>query len=345
MECAIFIIIFAMIITEKEKKNKSSMNKLTRNNFNGVTDGKIQSLSISDFKGYEHLTEYLSDDILVAKGVENIPENRHTPFRLQFLCIAACSEGEFELEVNCRRFCLKPGDAIIILPSMIVSNIVAASKHKALVIGFSTQFLRRVVPNTQQSGSAFYSISNNPLIHHTDFNDLNHYRLYGDLIVYKVHQSVNTPMRTEILEHLFSSLLMEMLADIKRNYDYMKEKADDKLPKDYPYNRSVEIFRQFMKEVVEDNGVHRSLTYYADRLCYTPKYVSNIVKTATGRSALSWINEVAVEQIKFQLKNTNKSMKEIADEFEFPNQSFFGKYAKQHLGMSPARYREEARKE
>ena len=30
---------------------------------------------------------------------------------------------------------------------------------------------------------------------------------------------------------------------------------------------------------------------------------------------------------------------EIAEEFNFPNQSFFGKYVKSYLGMSPARYR------
>lgn len=321
------------------------MDKLIKNNFSDAVDGKIQSLNISDFKGHEHLTEFLSDDILVSKGIENIPENIQTPFRLQFLCIAACLEGEIELEVNCRRLCLKPGDAIIILPSMIVSNITVTPKHEARTIGFSTQFLRKVVPHGKQNGSAFRFICNNPLIHHTDFDDLNYFRHYSDLIMYKVNQPENTPMRTEILEHLFSSLLMEILVDIKRSYECVKEKADDRLSQNYPYNRSMEIFYQFMREVVEDNGVHRSLTYYADRLCYTPKYVSNIIKTATGRSALSWINEVAMEQIKFQLKNTNKSMKEIADEFEFPNQSFFGKYAKQHLGMSPARYREEARKE
>ena len=43
--------------------------------------------------------------------------------------------------------------------------------------------------------------------------------------------------------------------------------------------------------------------------------------------------------IKYRLKHSDKSIKEIAEEFNFPNQSFFGKYVKSYLGMSPARYR------
>ena len=64
-----------------------------------------------------------------------------------------------------------------------------------------------------------------------------------------------------------------------------------------------------------------------------------MVKQSSGRTALDWINEYAIQHIKFELKHSTQSMKEIAEKFNFPNQSFFGKYVKAHLGMSPARYR------
>ena len=48
------------------------------------------------------------------------------------------------------------------------------------------------------------------------------------------------------------------------------------------------------------------------------------------------INEYTMEHIKYQLRNSDKSIKEIAEEFNFPNQSFFGKYVKAHLGVSPS---------
>ena len=63
------------------------------------------------------------------------------------------------------------------------------------------------------------------------------------------------------------------------------------------------------------------------------------IKQACGRTPLDLINETAVEHIKYRLKRSEKSIKEIAEEFNFPNQSFFGKYVKAHLGTSPANYR------
>ena len=69
---------------------------------------------------------------------------------------------------------------------------------------------------------------------------------------------------------------------------------------------------------------------------------SSVVKEVSGRTALDWINDVTMQQIKFQLKTSDSSIKEIADRFNFPNQSFFGKYVKKHLGVSPAKYRNQS---
>ena len=66
--------------------------------------------------------------------------------------------------------------------------------------------------------------------------------------------------------------------------------------------------------VMKDDGTHRTVTYYADKLCYSPKHLSTIVKHVCGRSPLKIINEHAIEKIKYQLQNTDKSMKELTDE-------------------------------
>lgn len=94
-----------------------------------------------------------------------------------------------------------------------------------------------------------------------------------------------------------------------------------------------------MELLSKDKGMHRSVSYYADALCYTPKHFSKVIKQACGRTPLDLINETTIEHIKYRLKRSDKSVKEIAEEFNFPNQSFFGKYVKMHLGTSPANYR------
>ena len=103
--------------------------------------------------------------------------------------------------------------------------------------------------------------------------------------------------------------------------------------------RSTIIARDFIQMVNADNGSHRSVSYYADRLFYSPKYLSSTIKEVTGKSPIQIINEHAVKEIKHKLKYTDMSIKEIADYFDFPNPSFFGKYVKTHLGMTPLQYR------
>lgn len=104
-------------------------------------------------------------------------------------------------------------------------------------------------------------------------------------------------------------------------------------------------FRKFLERVAEDDGTHRSVTYYADLLCYSAKHLSTVVKKISGKAPLSIINEHAIEQIKYELKHSDMSIKEIADHFDFVNPSFFGKFVKQHLGMSPLQFRNSEEKE
>lgn len=126
-----------------------------------------------------------------------------------------------------------------------------------------------------------------------------------------------------------------MMGQLNKEIDY-SDKTDR--PKE-SIKQADYILRKFMELLAKDNGMRRSVSYFADTLCYTPKHFSKVIKQACGRTPLDLINETVIEHIKYRLKRSDKSIKEIAEEFNFPNQSFFGKYVKTHLGTSPANYR------
>ena len=67
--------------------------------------------------------------------------------------------------------------------------------------------------------------------------------------------------------------------------------------------------------------------------------LSNVIKELTGKSASQWIDDYVVLEAKTLLKSTNLTILQISEELHFANQSFFGKYFKQHTGLSPMRYR------
>ena len=57
------------------------------------------------------------------------------------------------------------------------------------------------------------------------------------------------------------------------------------------------ILRKFIEMLSKDNGIHRSVGYYADALCYSPKHFSKVIKQACGRTPLDLINESAIEHV------------------------------------------------
>jgi len=84
---------------------------------------------------------------------------------------------------------------------------------------------------------------------------------------------------------------------------------------------------------------HRGLEFYADKLFITPKHLSKVVKTTSGKPANEWIDEYVVLEAKALLKSTNMTVEQISNELNFPSQSFFGKYFKRVTGMSPREYK------
>ena len=85
----------------------------------------------------------------------------------------------------------------------------------------------------------------------------------------------------------------------------------------------------------------RSVVYFANRLCISPKHLSMVVKKVSGRTASDWIDEYVVLEAKQMLRTTTLTVQEVSRELNFANQSFFGKYFKKHVGMSPSEYRQQ----
>ncbi len=96
---------------------------------------------------------------------------------------------------------------------------------------------------------------------------------------------------------------------------------------------------RFIKLVKDKFKTERFLEYYADELGVTPKHLSRTVKAQTGYSAASWIERFLILEAKILLKSTNLTIQQISDNLNFPTQSFFGKYFKKNVGVSPKLYR------
>ena len=105
-----------------------------------------------------------------------------------------------------------------------------------------------------------------------------------------------------------------------------------------------QLVEKFVWMVNEDCGRNRLVEYYADRLNITPKYLSTLVRNTLGRTPTDVIKVVTMKEIERRLRHSTDSIKQISQTMNFPNTSFFGKYFKQHSGMTPNSYRKKYHK-
>ena len=70
-----------------------------------------------------------------------------------------------------------------------------------------------------------------------------------------------------------------------------------------------------------------------------PKYLSTILKEVMNRRPRVYIQLFTMKAIERRLRFTDMTMQEIANDLNFPNPSFFGKYFKEHTGITPMEYR------
>ena len=104
--------------------------------------------------------------------------------------------------------------------------------------------------------------------------------------------------------------------------------------------RQTDIYIRLIALVGKYYDSHRSVAFYADKLCLSPKYLSSIVKSISGLTVQQHVFKAIVRRSILLMNNTDMSIKQISDSFHFPNPSSFGTFFKKHTGMSPRTFRQ-----
>lgn len=296
----------------------------------------IRTITIDDFKHDPHLIDYVDENLIVLDNVDTTFTNTDSA-KLDCFIIVFCIAGETTININNKSHVLSANHCAIVLPGTIVRHLHAYEGCTFRLVAISSKFMKEATCGRKETWDIGFYLYNNPVF---PINRKSSYKLYlyKEIALTCINESEHAYSK-EAKKHLFSAIFCEILGTLHRTIPLQEDSPS------FRNNRSMYIFRKFLEKVSEDDGTHRTVSYYADILCYSPKHLSTVVKKISGRAPLTIINEHAMEQIKYQLKHSEMSIKEIAIHFDFVNPSFFGKFVKQHLGMSPLQYRNEEEKE
>lgn len=285
----------------------------------------VPKIDLSSVKDYDAI-DSIDTDFAIFDNINNIPLFNY-PSIIETTVFALCLEGNCKITVNLTEYDICPNDMILLIPNQIVMLCEKSENVSGLFIVVSKNFINEILPNMEDMLSVFLYAKESPktTLKPDEIKCLTEYHTFLRNRV-KVTDNI---YRKDITRILLKSLFYE-IANITQKK--IPEKAIRK-------SRKTEVFESFLKTIVIHYKQHRSVTFYADKLYLTPKYLSCVIKEISGKSAGEWIDEQVILAAKALLKSSNMTIQEISVELNFANQSFFGKYFKQHTGISPKTYR------
>jgi AraC-like DNA-binding protein len=290
----------------------------------------IKIITLEDLKQYTDLVVYTSESVTILNDMNKIIHRNHHVAKLGCMMMVFCEEGETNIRINGNIHLLQKGNCAILTPGTIIQSYTNKHDFTSKIFAVSQRFLTETLSLKKETWNVLHYLYHHPIFPINRDTSYKMY-LYKELGLALIQEKTHAYSQRTRSFHL-AGMLCEMFAMINQLIPENKPNANQ-------YNRGTLITRDFIELVNADNGTHRSVAYYADKLCYSPKYLSSVIKDTTGKTPMQFIQENTIKHIKYKLRHSSMSIKEIADSFNFPNASFFGKFVKLHTGMTPIEYR------
>lgn len=273
------------------------------------------------------LVNYADGDMVIMNSSTQ-PHIENT-VKLEMVTVVYVESGLVQVDLNGKTVKAGAGDLIISAPNTFINNGMSTADYSSKVIGLSYKAIQRSLLMSKDVWGVLAFVARNPVIHLTpESSEL--IQKYYSLIKDKI-ECPHGYYHKEIMQSLFHCIFYEVAAVIAPQLGSLKHEGQ--------FRQGEILFKKFIELLSAFDNTDRSVKAFAEKLCVTPKYLSTVCKSVSGKTALEWIHDYLANTIMQKLKYTDVSIKEIADELGFPNISFFGKFVKNRFGVSPKEYR------
>lgn len=272
--------------------------------------GKVAIFKISDLK----------DHFAARSALES-------PHKFNFQLLVRHFAGSAKIKVDMVEYDLKePTNLIRIIAGQILMIEQMSDDFDGVVVIMSNSFVESMLVY-MNNALPFNVATRSNCVKHLNNSEVDLSDMFLKAIAQVLRNQTN-PHLDRVLQHVMMAIF------------YSSEEIRNQLETESgAYTSADAISKEFMRLVKDNFRSERQLQFYADKLCITPRYLSRVVKECTGSSAADWIERYVVLEARALLKSTSMTIQQISDELNFPSQTFFGKYFKRRVGMSPKLYR------
>lgn len=237
-----------------------------------------------------------------------------------------CRRGKAQFIINLKGYEVEENSQVLLLPNSILNITHASEDFLVSYFSFSAALLREVSVRLEPSFFSF--LIRNPW--HT-LPPENTRMLHGLMCATEaLYKDCENRFRNLMVRNILQNFLLETYDKTHRFFADRPQEGS---------SRRDELFKNFIGLIHQHCTEQRDVSFYAGKLCITPRYLSYIVQSITRHSAKFLIDEHVMLEIKALLQSTDLSLQEISNQLNFPDQSFFGRYFKKHTGLSPSDYR------
>lgn len=264
-------------------------------------------------------------DILVTAELGK--DLKLSDFSQDYFTHILCHGGMGQFQLEGKKYQIQKNDLVIWLPGTQVNGAMFSPDFQANYFFVSFDLMSKNNPDIGWAIKGFLYSKKNPVLPLSEVFAEKCQRNFFS--IQEKFEDRTHRFRTEIVNLQLQIFVMEMW-NIFADQMELRFKSTEKSS----------LFERFLQLVQKHCLEHREVEFYSDLLAITPKYLTEVCKKASGKTASEWIQNYTVQRLIILLKNPNLTFTEIADTLHFSSQSFFSRYVKKTLGVSPSEYRQ-----
>lgn len=264
-----------------------------------------------------------TDNIIIKDSLDGLGTDAYGNFLAHALCLA----GSCKLKYNGEERQLQAGNLMIVRKGKLVERIRPAEDFRVKVIYVASEFIELSTPLSNYGMKGQLALFLDPVMK-LDAGQLELCRKDFEMVEERLAQT-DHHFRRDLLIASVQLLIIDFFDFHSHLYGV------DNIPL-----QSAAIMSRFLNML--ENGTyreHREVKWFADKLCVTPKYLSEVCRKVSGYPANYWINRYTVLDISRLLRDKSLTFVRISDTFGFSSPAYFSRYVQQHLGVSPTEYR------
>lgn len=245
-----------------------------------------------------------------------------------------CRKGSVDVSLEDQPYHIKPGDIYIYMASTLVHLLHKSDDAEGIMVEVDLDYILPIVNKVMNVESQLF------MRRHPCISLSNEQCAHLEYLLDNLWERIKTE-DSEQGNVQYQHLKLELIKSMGQTlcYEIVNMYFANKPLQPLPQSKKDAVFQNFMLALFRFYRKERDVSFYARMQHITPRYFSTIIKEKSGTSALQWIVQMVITEAKQLLEGSDLSIKEIADQLNFPTQSFFGKYFKQYVGISPKEYR------